>query len=75
MGLVNSKIILKNPKDIDLESIEIDALVDTGSTYLSIPEHVQLQLKLEENSKKEVTLANGKKEMLSYVGPIADLVK
>jgi clan AA aspartic protease len=45
-------------------------LVDTGSVYLSIPEHVRLQLNLEEVEKKEITLADGSRSMVPYVGPI-----
>ena len=35
-----------------------------------IPEHIRLQLALEEGSKKEITLADGSKKMVPYVGPI-----
>ena len=61
---------LTNPKLSGCEPIEVQALADTGSVFLVIPEHVRLQLRLEEQSKKEVTLADGNKKMLPYVGPI-----
>jgi clan AA aspartic protease len=61
---------LSNPKRPDIQAIEADALVDTGSVYLIIPEHVQLQLALEEQSKKEITLADGSHRMIPYVGPV-----
>lgn len=70
MGIMNTKIILKNPRDLALDVIEVNALVDSGSVHLCIPEHIRFQLKLEEIDKKEVTLANGKKELVPYVGPI-----
>jgi len=70
MGLVNAKIELKNPRRPDLVPIEIDALVDTGSVHLCIPEHIRIQLELEEHSKKEVTLADGSETLVPYVGPI-----
>lgn len=70
MGLVNAKLVLENPKVPDLEPIEVDALVDTGAVHLCIPSHVQLQLKLEEITKKEVTLADGNQKLVPYVGPI-----
>ena len=41
-----------------------------GSVHLRIPEHIQIQLKLEEIDKKEVTLADGSKKVVPYVGPI-----
>ena len=70
MGLVNTKLVLENPRIPDLEPIEVDALVDTGSVHLCVPSHVQLQLRLEEITKKEVTLADGSQKLVPYVGPI-----
>ena len=70
MGLVNAKVTLINPRKPDLESVEIDALADTGSVHLCIPEHIQIQLELEEIDKKDVTLADGSEKLVPYVGPI-----
>lgn len=70
MGLVSAKIILKNPSKVGLESIEVDALVDSGAVHLCIPEHIRIQLELDEIDKKEVTLADGSKKLIPYVGPI-----
>ncbi|WP_347274164.1 clan AA aspartic protease [Candidatus Kuenenia sp.] len=70
MGLVNTKIILKNPRKPDLTPIEVDALADTGSVHLCIPEHLKIQLELEEIDKKDVTLADGSEKLVPYVGPI-----
>lgn len=70
MGLAYSMLGLKNPKMPDSEPVEVPALADTGSVFLVIPEHVRLQLQLEDQSKKEVTLADGSRKMLPYVGPI-----
>ena len=70
MGLVNTKLVLENPRIPDLEPIEVDALVDTGSVHLCVPSHVQLQLRLEEITKKEVSLADGSQKLVPYVGPI-----
>ncbi len=70
MGLVNAKIELKNPRKPDLVSVEVDALADTGSVHLCIPEHIKIQLKLEEIDKKDVTLADGSEKLIPYVGPI-----
>ena len=50
--------------------MEINALADTGAVHLCIPSHVQIQLKLEEIDKKEVTLADGSQKLVPYVGPI-----
>ncbi len=70
MGLVNTKFVLKNPRMSNLEPIKVEALVDTGAVHLCIPPNVQLQLKLEEITKKEVTLADGSQKLVPYVGPI-----
>lgn len=70
MGLVNTKLSLKNPRKPELQPIEVDALADSGSVHLCIPAHVQIQLGLEEISQKEVTLADGGKKLVPYVGPV-----
>lgn len=70
MGLVNAKIKLKNPRKPDLEPVEVDALADTGSVHLCIPEHIRIQLQLKEIDKKDVTLADGSERLVPYVGPI-----
>ena len=70
MGLVNAKIILKNPREKKLKAMEEVALVDTGSVHLCIPEHMKIQLKLDTIDEKEVVLADGSKKLVPYVGPI-----
>jgi len=68
--MVNAMLTLSNPKRSDIQPIQIPALVDTGSVYLAIPEHVRLQLALDEQAKKEITLADGSRRMIPYVGPV-----
>lgn len=70
MGLVNAKIMLKNPRMANIKPIEVESLVDSDAVHLCIPEHLKIQLKLEEIDKKEVTLADGEKKLVPYVGPI-----
>jgi len=70
MGLINAKITLGNPREKKLKVLEEIALVDSGAVHLCIPDHVRIQLKLEEIDKKEVTLADGSKKLIPYVGPI-----
>ncbi len=69
MGLVNAEITLRNPKNPVLAPVKVDALADTGSLHLCIPEHVRIQLELEEIDKKEATLAfkNPKKDVAFYL--------
>ena len=61
---------LRNPRYPEKESIEVEALADTGALFLIIPEHVRLQLNLDKLLDKEVTLADGSRRMVPYVGPI-----
>jgi len=70
MGLVNAKVVMRNPGKSELASVEVDALVDSGAVHLCIPEHIKLQLELEEIDKKEVTLADGTSKLVPYAGPI-----
>ena len=70
MGLVNAKVSLRNPRKPQLAPLEIEALADSGSVHLCIPEHVRIQLDLEEMDKKEVTLADDSRKLVPYVGPV-----
>jgi clan AA aspartic protease len=70
MGLVTAKVLLKNPRRPELQPVEVDALADWGAVHLCIPAHVQIQMGLEEISQKEVTLADGGKKLVPYVGPV-----
>jgi clan AA aspartic protease len=69
MGLVYANIGLKNPNKENL-AIKTKCLVDSGALHLCIPKHLQIQLELKEFDKKEVTLADGSKQLIPYVGPI-----
>ena len=73
MGLTNvtnAKIQLRNPRRPELEAVDIDALADTGAVHMCIPLHIQMQLQLDEAEAKEVTLADGSRKLVPYVGPI-----
>jgi clan AA aspartic protease len=70
MGSVNAYVTLHNPRKPDLAPVEVEALTDSGSLHLCIPEHVRIQLELEEIDKKEATLADDSRRLLPYVGPI-----
>jgi clan AA aspartic protease len=70
MGIISVELLLSNPQRHDLKPARVQALVDTGAITLCIPEHVKIQLDLQELEPREVTIANGKKEVVSYVGPI-----
>ncbi len=70
MGLTKAKIQLRNPRSPELEAVEIDALADTGATHMCIPSHIRMRLRLDEADAKEVTLADGSRQRVPYVGPI-----
>src|SRR6266508_825144 len=71
MGLAHARVTLSNPRLPDLAPVEVDALADTGAVHLYIPEHIALQLELEEFDRREVALADGSRQVVSYVGPLA----
>jgi clan AA aspartic protease len=70
MGHVFTEIDLSNPREPELDPVRVKALADTGALMLCIPEHVALQLKLETESLREVSVADGRKMNVPYVGPI-----
>jgi clan AA aspartic protease len=63
-------LLLKNPRLPDLAPVEVVALADSGALHLCIPEHIQIQLRLDAIDHKEVTLADGSKKLVPYVGPV-----
>ena len=70
MGLTYSTIKLSNPRQPDLQPIELSSLVDTGALMLCIPQAVAFQLGLEELDKRPVTIADGSSHQVPYVGPV-----
>ena len=70
MGLVYAKIILSNPVKAELQPIETKCLVDTGSTYLCIPQHIATQLQIQVLETREATLADGSSRPVPYGGPV-----
>ena len=70
MGLINAKVLLKNPRQPDLQPVEVEALADRGAVHLCILTRVQIQLGLQEIAQKKITLADGGKKLVPYVGPV-----
>jgi clan AA aspartic protease len=70
MGLIYANLTLSNPVLPELLSVEAKALVDSGALHLCIPKHLALQLRLETLEDREVTLADGSKQLIPYAGPI-----
>lgn len=70
MGHVFADIGLSNPRKPELKPVGVRALADTGALMLCIPEHIAIQLQLETESSREVTVADGRSMKVPYVGPI-----
>lgn len=70
MGLIMASLTLQNPRHPELEPIQVEALADSGAVHLCVPEHVKVQLNLEEIEKKEAVIANGERVLAPYVGPV-----
>jgi clan AA aspartic protease len=72
MGITRTTIQLSNPVEPGPGPIDCEALADTGAMHLCVPESVALQLGLSLTSQdpREVTLADGSKRSVPYVGPI-----
>jgi hypothetical protein len=59
---LHAEIELSNPRRPDLQPLGSMALVDTGALMLCIPQHVAVQLQLQKESQREVTVADGRVE-------------
>ena len=72
MGLVRADIRLTRPfaSSEGRQPLVVTALVDTGAVFLVIPEHARIQLDLEINGKVEVSLADGKRQLVAQCGPV-----
>lgn len=70
MGHIFATIQLSNPRKPHLQAITLKALADTGALMLCLPEHVAIQLELEAESHREVSVADGRAMTVPYVGPV-----
>ncbi len=70
MDLIYTDIELSNPKNGSLKPMMVRVLVDTGAMTLCIPQHVAVQLELQEIEKREVTTADERSHVVPYVGPV-----
>lgn len=70
MEQIYTELLLSNAAGHSLKGIEVKVLVGTGALFLCIPESISIQLKLTEFEKREVTVADGRKTLVPYVGPI-----
>ena len=70
MSIVYAEVRLSNAARPDLEEITVTAVVDTGAIDLIVPEHIAVQLQLTDLRPREVTIADGSRRQVRYVGPI-----
>ena len=70
MGTIHVEVRVSNFAKPDLEEITVSALVDTGALDLVIPEHLAIQLRLNDLKPREVHLADGSRKLARYAGPI-----
>jgi len=70
MGMVHVNVRLSNPRKAEMQPVDVEALVDTGAITLCIPQYVRIQLDLDELERREVTVEDGRKEAVPYVGPV-----
>lgn len=70
MGLTYADIRLENP--FNRRVLEVSALVDSGAVFLTLPEHMALQLgfDLTEVSVREIVLADGRRRSVPMIGPL-----
>jgi clan AA aspartic protease len=70
MGLVFTSVEVANARRDDLSPMELRVLVDSGALHLCLPREVVLQLDLAVLDQRTITYADGRSEVVDYVGPI-----
>lgn len=70
MERASTKLRLSNPLNLGIEPIEVSAIADTNTLMLCIPEHIAIQLDLQTQSTREVSVADGRGLSVPYVGPL-----
>jgi clan AA aspartic protease len=64
-----NQIVLRNAR-VPTLALEVDALADSATLHICIPQRICDQLRLEKLTEREVLLADGSKELVPYVGPL-----
>ena len=70
MYLSYAMLTLRNPRHPELPPVQVEALADTGSVHLCLPQSVAEALGLEEQDRQCVTIADGSRRTVPYVGPV-----
>jgi len=70
MGIIYQHIRIANAAAPDMEEVDARALVDSGAMDLCIPATLAKQLKLKTVEKRIITVADGRRAEVDYVGPV-----
>lgn len=71
MGHAFAMLTLRNPRYSELPGVEVEALADTGATFLCVPAEIAEVLRLENiDGRKEAVLTDGRRQFVPYVGPL-----
>ena len=70
MGMAFAEIELKNALYPERAGFRVKALADTGAMMLCIPSQLAARLELEAADERPAVLADGRRVMAPYVGPI-----
>jgi len=70
VGIIHTDLEIENT--FNKRRLSIRALVDTGSVFMTVPEHIALQLgfDLEEVGLREAILADGSRKQVPMIGPL-----
>jgi clan AA aspartic protease len=70
MGITYANIGIENP--FQRRRLDVKALVDSGSVFLTVPEHLAVQLGFDtsEVGTREVILADGSHKAVPMIGPL-----
>ena len=64
-----NKILFRNARVANM-ALEVDALADSATLHVCIPQRICDHLRLEKLTEREVLLADGSKKIVPYVGPL-----
>jgi len=64
-----NKILFRNAR-VPTLALEVDALADSATQHVCIPQRICDHLRLEKLTEREVLLADGSKKIVPYVGPL-----
>ncbi|MSQ50583.1 MAG: clan AA aspartic protease [Betaproteobacteria bacterium] len=70
MGITHAEVTLENI--VLKRKLAVTALVDSGSVFMTLPQHTALQLgfDLDEVSTREAVLADGSRKKVPMIGPL-----